>query len=66
VGVANPALKQSIFMEMKLSQMLSDWVSFLAYPNLFGIKGFFIVVETFLSQRIFVVISPIEKLVLVF
>jgi hypothetical protein len=24
--------------------MLSDWVSFLAYPNLFGIKGFIIVV----------------------
>jgi hypothetical protein len=25
--------------------MLSDWVSFLAYPNLFGIKGFVVVVE---------------------
>jgi hypothetical protein len=25
--------------------MLSDWVSFLAYPNLFGIKGF-VVVDT--------------------
>jgi hypothetical protein len=24
--------------------MLSDWVSFLAYPNLFGIKGFLVVV----------------------
>jgi hypothetical protein len=24
--------------------MLSDWVSFLAYPNLFGIKGFAVVV----------------------
>jgi hypothetical protein len=24
--------------------MLSDWVSFLAYPNLFGIKGFVVVV----------------------
>jgi hypothetical protein len=24
--------------------MLSDWVSFLAEPNLFGIKGFVIVV----------------------
>jgi hypothetical protein len=23
--------------------MLSDWVSFLAYPNLFGIKGFVVV-----------------------
>jgi hypothetical protein len=25
--------------------MLFDWVSFLAYPNLFGIKGFVVVVE---------------------
>jgi hypothetical protein len=24
--------------------MFSDWVSFLAYPNLFGIKGFVVVV----------------------
>jgi hypothetical protein len=24
--------------------MLSDWISFLAYPNLFGIKGFVVVV----------------------
>jgi hypothetical protein len=24
--------------------MLLDWVSFLAYPNLFGIKGFVVVV----------------------
>jgi hypothetical protein len=24
--------------------MLSDWVSFLAYPNLFGIKSFVVVV----------------------
>jgi hypothetical protein len=24
--------------------MLSDWVLFLAYPNLFGIKGFVVVV----------------------
>jgi hypothetical protein len=24
--------------------MLSNWVSFLAYPNLFGIKGFVVVV----------------------
>jgi hypothetical protein len=24
--------------------MLSDWVSFLTYPNLFGIKGFVVVV----------------------
>jgi hypothetical protein len=23
--------------------MFSDWVSFLAYPNLFGIKGFVVV-----------------------
>jgi hypothetical protein len=23
--------------------MLSDWVSFLTYPNLFGIKGFVVV-----------------------
>jgi hypothetical protein len=26
--------------------MLSDWVSFLAYPNLFGIKGFVVVYKT--------------------
>jgi hypothetical protein len=24
--------------------MFSDWISFLAYPNLFGIKGFVVVV----------------------
>jgi hypothetical protein len=24
--------------------MFSDWVSFLAYPNLFGIKGFVVVI----------------------
>jgi hypothetical protein len=24
--------------------VFSDWVSFLAYPNLFGIKGFVVVV----------------------
>jgi hypothetical protein len=24
--------------------MLSDWVSFLAYPNLFGIKGFIVII----------------------
>jgi hypothetical protein len=24
--------------------ILSDWVSFLAYPNLFGIKGFVVVI----------------------
>jgi hypothetical protein len=27
-----------------LISMLSYWVSFLAYPNLFGIKGFVVVV----------------------
>jgi hypothetical protein len=27
-----------------LVSMLSEWVSFLAYPNLFGIKGFAVVV----------------------
>jgi hypothetical protein len=26
--------------------MFSDWISFLAYPNLFGIKGFVVVVVT--------------------
>jgi hypothetical protein len=26
--------------------MLSDWVSFLAYPNIFGIKGFVVVVDS--------------------
>jgi hypothetical protein len=31
--------------------MLSDWVSFLAYPNLFGIKGF-VVVEIFWSSEV--------------
>jgi hypothetical protein len=28
---------------MDPSSMLSDWVSFLAYPNLYGIKGFVVV-----------------------
>jgi hypothetical protein len=27
-----------------LKLVLSEWVSFLAYPNLFGIKGFVVVV----------------------
>jgi hypothetical protein len=31
--------------------MLSDWVSFLADPNLFGIKGF-VVVEIFWSSEV--------------
>jgi hypothetical protein len=52
--MVSPAIKQPIFMEMKpkktflhlrsLISMLSDWVSFPAYPNLFGIKGFVVVV----------------------
>jgi hypothetical protein len=29
--------------------MLFDWVSFLAYPNLFGIKGFVVVVVVVMS-----------------
>jgi hypothetical protein len=32
-----------------LISMILDWVSFLAYPNLFGIKGFVVVVHTFVS-----------------
>jgi hypothetical protein len=32
------------FMQLLFDLMLSDWVSFLAYPNLFGIKGFVVVV----------------------
>jgi hypothetical protein len=32
--------------------MLSDWVSFLAYPNLFGIKGFVVVVVVVVCKRI--------------
>jgi hypothetical protein len=31
--------------------MLSDWVSFLAYPNLFGIKGFVVVVVVVVYKR---------------
>jgi hypothetical protein len=31
--------------------MLSDWVSFLAYPNLFGIKGFVVVVVVFTTGK---------------
>jgi hypothetical protein len=38
----NFLLKPLIFEIFDL--MLSDWVSFLAYPNLFGIKGFVVVV----------------------
>jgi hypothetical protein len=32
--------------------MFSDWVSFLAYPNLFGIKGFVVVVVVIPSQTV--------------
>jgi hypothetical protein len=31
--------------------MLSDWVSFLVYPNLFGIKGFVVVVVVVLLYQ---------------
>jgi hypothetical protein len=30
---------------MLKKKKLSDWISFLAYPNLFGIKGFVLVVK---------------------
>jgi hypothetical protein len=33
--------------------MLSDWVSFLAYPNLFGIKGFVVVVAQLMLWELF-------------
>jgi hypothetical protein len=33
--------------------MLLDWFSFLAYPNLFGIKGFFVVVVVVVVEQIF-------------
>jgi hypothetical protein len=40
---------------MNMLPQLSDWVSFLAYPNLFGIKGFVVVVVVvvicFLKER---------------
>jgi hypothetical protein len=36
--------------------MFSDWVSFLAYPNLFGIKGFVVVVE----ERKFILYEPLN------
>jgi hypothetical protein len=39
-GCGEPAIKYPIFMEMKPSH----WISFLANPNLFGIKGFVVVV----------------------
>jgi Trk-type K+ transport system membrane component len=32
------------FLYFSLYGWFSDWVSFLAYPNLFGIKGFVVVV----------------------
>jgi hypothetical protein len=35
-----------------LVSMISDWVSFLAYPNLFGIEGFVVVKITALSDNI--------------
>jgi hypothetical protein len=42
---------------MNMLPQLSDWVSFLAYPNLFGIKGFVVVVVVvvicFLKERNF-------------
>jgi hypothetical protein len=31
--------------------MLSNWVSFLTYPNLFGIKGFVVVVVVVEKKR---------------
>jgi hypothetical protein len=32
------------FLPCKYKSTFSDWISFLAYPNLFGIKGFLVVV----------------------
>jgi hypothetical protein len=39
--------------------MLSDWILFLAYPNLFGVKGF-VVVVVYDSDRI--LLSYLKKL----
>jgi hypothetical protein len=47
--------------------MFFDWVSFLAYPNLFGIKGFVVVVEPNFSLLIIVdkkVILRMKKLII--
>jgi hypothetical protein len=41
--------------------MLSDWVSFLAYPNLFGIKGFVVVVVNFLEKQKLIVVSVAQN-----
>jgi type II restriction/modification system DNA methylase subunit YeeA len=30
--------------------MILDWVSFLAYPNIFGIKGFVVIVVLQITQ----------------
>jgi hypothetical protein len=37
--------------------MISDWVSFLAYPNLFGIKGFVVVVGKLLAREIYLLLA---------
>jgi hypothetical protein len=39
------SLSSLLFFHLRsMNSILSDWVSFLAYPNLFGIKGFVVVV----------------------
>jgi hypothetical protein len=33
-----------------MTEIFSDWIPFLAYPNLFGIKGFVVVVAHIMEQ----------------
>jgi hypothetical protein len=49
----------SCFIQLQLSLifeifnlLLSDWVSFLSYPNLFGIKGFVVVVVVYSTANL--------------
>jgi hypothetical protein len=42
--------------------IISDWVSFLAYPNLFEIKGFVVVVSSFpFSHALFFTLVEVIK-----
>jgi hypothetical protein len=49
IGVTSLLIKLNI-KYLFLNVLFSDWVSFLAYPNLFGIKGFVVVVVVFIFE----------------
>jgi hypothetical protein len=49
-----------------LISMLLNWVSFLAYPNLFGTKGFVVVVVVVFIYRHPVSFGPGQNAIIVF